>query len=299
MPKFFKLPRTTAVALISLVMLVPGPRVWGHADLIEQIRALTAQIAAEPTNAALLLRRADLHRRHEEFAEAHADVDAAGKLQPDLADVWFMRAKVLWDEGKPAGTLDQLERVLRKEPAFAEGLAFRGRCRARQEQFAGAIADFSAAIKLYPDPSPDLWLERARAQAASGDLAAAVAGLDQGMQRLGPIPSLEMPAVEYELQRTNISGALVRMDRIIARYPVKEPWLASRGELLEQAGRFAEAREAFQQVLSGIEGYAPARRGLVATTRLETRAREGVARLEAKLSPAATAQTSPPMNRVR
>jgi tetratricopeptide (TPR) repeat protein len=163
----------------------------------------------------------------------------------------------------------------------------RARCRVLLKESPAAVEDFSAAIAKLPAPMPDLILERARLQAALGRLDDAVAGIDEGLRRLGEIPSLQLPAIEYERQRGDFTGALARVDRLVARYPRKEPWLALQAEVLEQADRLAEARATFREVIAGIEAYAPVRRQLDLIRQLESRARDGLARVEARLKPLA------------
>jgi hypothetical protein len=65
------------------------------------------------------------------------------------------------------------------------------------------------------------------------------------------------------------------VDRLVARYPVKEPWLTLRAEILEQAGRITEAAAAFDAVLAGIAAYPATRRQLDLTRQLEARATAG------------------------
>jgi len=140
------------------------------------------------------------------------------------------------------------------------------------------------ALKQIPKPSPDLFLERARTQAALGRLGEAVAGLDEGLARLGDLASLQLAALEYERQQAKFNVALARADKLIARSAVKETWRALRGEVLEQAGRLTEAREVFEQALAGIAEYPPARRGREMTLQLEQRLRAGLSRIERRIA---------------
>jgi predicted Zn-dependent protease len=109
--------------------------------------------------------------------------------------------------------------------------------------------------------------------------------LDEGIARVGALPALELRAIEIERQRKTFVAAIERVDRIVARYPVKEPSLTLRGEILEQAGRIEEAHPTFQKVLDGIETYPDFRRTLDMTKQLETRARAGKTRTQSKILP--------------
>ena len=104
------------------------------------------------------------------------------------------------------------------------------------------------------------------------------------MTRIGEVPALQLVAIEYERQRADFAAALARVGKISAQQPVKEPWLVLRGEILTQAGQLTESKAAFQQALDGIGKYSAARRGLDQTTQLQTRAHEGLARVETRLA---------------
>jgi tetratricopeptide (TPR) repeat protein len=113
-----------------------------------------------------------------------------------------------------------------------------------------------------------------------GSLDEAVAGLDDAMRLLGAIPSLELAAIDYERRQQHFEGALGRLAGMIRRYPLKEPWLALRGELLEEAGRYSEAEAAYGEVVQGLEKYPPHRRNVLLNKELSERAREGLRRVK-------------------
>ena len=271
------------LGVLALLVLPAGvEKLFAHEDLLAQIAVVNAELAVAPTNASLFLRRAELQRLHAEFATALADVAAAEKIRPDWPAAELLRAKIFWDEGKFPAALERVEKVLTPAPQFAEALVLRGQCRVKLGQVCG-LEDFSAALKLYPDPSPDLFLERARAQAAFGKIPEAISGLDEGIARLGNVPALELAAMEYERSLANFDSALARVDKIVARYPIKEPWLALRGEILEQAGRTVAARETFQKILTGLETDSPLRRNSDYAQQLAARVRDGLQRVTAKI----------------
>ena len=280
-PTLFTAPRP-AIALLVLAAWLRPVAASAHPGLDEGIARLSAQISAQSDGASLYLQRADLHRQHAEFDAALADLADVARLKPGATSVLLARARVFSDAGQTTNALRVADEFLAVESNNPEGFVLRARCRFKLNQAGGAVEDFTAAIAKASPPEPDLYLERARAQAALGQIPGAVKGLDEGVTRLGEVPALQMAAIEYERQRAAFTNALARVDKLLAGAPVKEPWLVLRGEILAQSGRLDEARAAFQRVFDGIENYPPARRNLELTRRLETRTRENLARIQAR-----------------
>jgi predicted negative regulator of RcsB-dependent stress response len=168
-----------------------------------------------------------------------------------------------------------LDRFLSQQPNHFEGLTTRARVLAKLGSTADAIKDFTGAIGQSPEP--ELYLERAETTVRDGKrLDEALSGLDEGIKRLGPIVTLQLPAIELELRRQKYEGALSRLDLIAAQSERKETWLVRRGEILRLAGRDEEARAAFNAALVAIESLPPWRRQSKAVTALQVRARSAL-----------------------
>jgi tetratricopeptide (TPR) repeat protein len=271
----FPLVSAVAVSLLSsLALLGSVASVQAHPELSEQIDRLSAEMRRLGPSPERLRERAELHRRHGEFTAALADLDAAAQLGAADA-VRLDRARVLCDAGRLVEALPEIERTLAATNPPPEAWVLRARCRAASGEMAGAIADYTTAIERLPHPGPDLYLARARLQAAQGNFSEAVRGLDEGVGTNDIASPLLLTAVEYDRQRGAFDAALQRVDRLVARYPVKEPWLTLRAEILEQAGRITEAAAAFDAVLAGIAAYPATRRQLDLTRQLEARATAG------------------------
>ena len=280
----FAQPKPPLLATAILVLLAQLASAHAHPGLDDHIAQVTAQLAAQPKDTGLLLQRADLHRQHGQYDAALADLNTAAHLKPDATIVTLAQARVFNDAGQITNALMAAQQFLAVEPRHPEALVIRARCEFKLNQVTLAIADYSLALASPKTSEPDLWLERARAQAALGQLAKAAGGLDEGMARLGDIPTLQLAAIEYDRQRADFAAALGRVDKLAAKSPVKEPWLILRGEILAQAGRLAEAKEIFQQTLAGIEKYPPAKHELEQTIQLQARTREALVRVEARLA---------------
>lgn len=224
-----------------------------HGPLHEQIESATKAIGAEPGNGALYVRRAELRRLHAEFADAREDLARAERAKAPAAEVGLARARLLMDMGDNAGAEKAADAALRAEPGLEMGYLARAQARSLQANREGAAADYAETIRRSRAPEPDYYLSWARALAAMGKHAEAIAAIDAGTGRLGRIAALEQWALELEQSRGNWDGALRRLEVLAAQTPRKEVWLTQKGEILQAAGRRAAAREAFAAARAALE----------------------------------------------
>jgi tetratricopeptide (TPR) repeat protein len=241
-----------------------------HGDLYERIAHLTQKITHDPRNAALHLQRGEIHRRHRAWGAAQRDYDRAAQLDPTLTDVDLARGKLLLAARRPQAARTALDRFLRQRPDHPEALLARARTFVKLRQPAAAARDFTQVIDRVADPAPDLYLERAQAQVATGPatLADAVRGLDEGIARLGSLVTLQQQASELEIRLHRYAQALQRLDQLAAQAQRKETWLARKGDVLVRAGRTDEARQAFTDALAAIDALPPSHRHHPATRKL-------------------------------
>jgi tetratricopeptide (TPR) repeat protein len=270
------------VALIVGVVL--GARVaLAHPEIDWQIRELTKRLAEDPGNTELLLRRGELHRVHADPVAAEADFRLARTVDPELHVVDYHLARLRLDAGRPAEAETLLSRLLERLPDHAPSLVERARARDALGRPLEAAADWERAIAVDPRSGPDHYLGLASALLAAGPehRPRAIERLDQGLARLGEPVSLALRAIEIELEAGRTDAAVARIEKIAARSARKEPWLVRRAEILEQAGRRADARASYAQALQAIDALPPFRRTTPAVGRLREQALAAVARLDA------------------
>ena len=154
------------VVALSAPAFVPMAR--GHAELLLQIEEATREIEKDPKNHELYLKRGELRRQHVEWDLAHADYDQAMALAPDLAVVDLLRGRLYLDSGWPLSALACVNRFVAIHPKHAEGQIVRARIRARLGMRLSAAQDYTGAIRMSPEPGPDLFIERAQVLAAAG-----------------------------------------------------------------------------------------------------------------------------------
>ncbi len=243
-----------------LAVLILPTTSFAHGDSHERITALTAQIVSHPELVELLLQRAELHRQHGEYGLALADCQTAEKMDTKLIAVQYYRGKILFDAGFFAESRASLDRFLAVQRTHSEAFLVRARGSVKLKELERAAADFSSAIQFAPAAEPDYFVERAQALEAAGKIETALSGLDEGIAKLGPIVSLQLPAVDLDLKLARYDEALKRIDLLAAQSSRKEPWLLQRAKILEKSGRTEEARMAYANAGVAINGL-PARLG--------------------------------------
>jgi tetratricopeptide (TPR) repeat protein len=247
-------------ALVALAVLLPG-RVAAHAplDILEDTSA--EAVRQHPDDPDVHFRRALVHQLAEEWEAALAAVAHAEGRGADPDAVAAARGRILLAAGRPALAKREFARVLTHQPARWAVVFERGRTALALGRPGAAARDFGRALRGLAEPTPDHVLAWRDALLAAGRRAEAVRALDEGMDRVGQVPSLELAALDLEIGLDRLEAALLRIDRMLARNPDNPAWIARRGELLARAGRVAEAHAAFRQALVLIETRPRHRRG--------------------------------------
>ena len=263
----------TAVVLVLGVISA-----WAHGDLHLQILEVTKEIEKQPKNADLYMRRAEMHRAHYDWDLAQADYDYAFALDSKIPVIDLARARMFLEANWPLSCKTAVDRFLVKNPENWEGRMIRARALAKLNHGLEAAEDFTKAIAKSPDGRPELFLERAQALASAGKdhVDDAIKGLDEGIQNMGPLVTLQLYAMDLESENGRYDAALKRVDSVMAKAPRKETWLERRGNILRQAGKPEEAKKAYQSALDAMKTLPPGRRNVPAMVDLEKRLRTNI-----------------------
>jgi tetratricopeptide (TPR) repeat protein len=224
-----------------------------HGDLDIRIAAATQQIAQDTNNGSLYLQRAELHREHKDWAAAMTDYDRAASLDPKIPTVEFYRGRMLGDAGRYDDAIKVLDQYLARRPDDGAGFIERARIRSRKGDHRAAVTDFTRGLDLVSEPQPEYFLERSQALVVLGETNRALAGLDEGIKKLGPVVTLQVYAMDLELAGKKLDAAVARLNTIIPQAARKESWLARRGEIELEIGRLAQARESFEAALRAMD----------------------------------------------
>lgn len=256
---------------LVILLCCSTPHVLAHADIDERIAIVDAEIAHSPNDADLFLKRADLHRLHEEMAAALADYRQAEALDPASHRADFGRGQLYLASGDPVAALASLDRYLSVTADNADAWLTRARALVAAGRHREAVADYERAIALHARVVPEYYIERADAQIAADDghVDAALAGLDQALEVLGPVFTLQDKAIGLEIVRRRYDHALARLDTLPDTLRSTPAFLLRRGELLELAGRYDAAQAMYREALDKLDALPGQRRATRAQRELE------------------------------
>jgi len=283
--------RLAAAALAGWIALGPVADARAHSELHDRIEEATAEITRSPGDAELRLKRAELLRRHEDWDAALADYDAAARLAPDHPELAFLRGRALVQAGRPADARAPLAAFAEAHPDDPRAHLWHSRALAGAGEIEAAAAAISRTIALLDRPLPELYLERAKLLASLPDgTDRAIASLDEGVERIGPLVSLVEHVADLEATRKRPAAALSWLDRLPDAVRETPKWLARRATHLRALGRVEEADATDCRALERLRALPDARRNAEANRILEA----ALAGRGAECDGASGARRSPP-----
>lgn len=280
----------TTVGVLLVLSAAPAP---GHGGFHERLAQLAVALEKSPNDPALHFELADLNGQHGDWQMSLLNLDRVEELAPGKFQTSLLRGQAWLTGGQPGKAKTALDALLAGQPEHARGRLLRARAARRLGDVAGSLADYREALRRTPTPDPDLLQETADALAAAGFAEEAVQVLAAGIEKLGPIPSLALRAMEVEIATKNFDAALTRVEALRKSAPRPEPWMARRASVLAQAGRIEESRAAWQALVAHLEALPNLERGSHAMSKLAEDARQALASL-ASLQPSAPLPPTPP-----
>ena len=249
-----------SAVVLGGTLLLGARQAEGHAGLDVLEPAIADKVARNPSDPTVRLEQAEVFEVAGQWDQALAALDRAAALGADADQVSGLRGRILLAAGRTADAKQELDALIRRRPDAPGPYYQRGLALLRLGRPADAAPDFEKAVNDLPRPTPEDVFTWRDALLAAGKPADAVRALDRGMLRVGNVSSLELAAVDLEVQLGRHRDALARLDRLIAQNPHNPAWIARRGELLERTGAHREARAAYTRALAMIEARPAARR---------------------------------------
>lgn len=225
----------------------------GHPGIHEQEAVADQAITEHPDDPEAHLTRGKLHHELEQWDAALAAFHRGRTLGARLDRVAILEGNTFLAAGWPRTARERYEEALRAAPDSAEAHIGRARTSMRLGRPGEADPDFAAAFAHLDRVAPALVLERRAALLAAGKPEDALRLLDARIERDGAIPSLQLAAVDLAVAAKRYDDALRRMDDLLRQGPGHPLWATRRAEILEAAGRGAEAHAAYADALSFVQ----------------------------------------------
>jgi len=270
-----------SLAGLLLALAIGAAPVAADEPLGTTLARLDREIAAAPRDAMLWARRAEIERLIGRYESSLRSLERAAELGLDATLAGRERGATLLAAGRVVDAEAALRVARDAAPNDVGVLLAHARALARLGRSGDAADGYDRIVALAPRSNPDVYLERIHARAASGpdSVDAALAAVGDALGALGPVPAFEQAGLDLELRSGRIDAALARLDRMTNASPADAGLRLRRAEILERAGRIAEAGDAYRTVLSAVGDMPPARRTTPAAIRIEADARDGVARI--------------------
>lgn len=249
------------VVLSGLVLImVWAPAAWAHPELAAVQGAVDEALVANPDDAKLLMRQGRLREEARDWDGALVSFAHALGHGADADVVAAARAHVFLAAGFPRMAKLEYDALLAKRPDAYDLLFERGRAQLAIGQLEAADADWTRAIAHLAQPRPEHVIAHTQAWRAAGKPAEALRALEAGMARTGPLPALQLTAIDLDLEQQRFDSALARLDTLLKQTPTNEAWIAKRADILQRAGRTDEARAERARALQQIEARPQQRR---------------------------------------
>ena len=216
----------------------------------DELAALNARIAASPTDVDLLLQRAELRLREAEPEAALADLRLVEAIRPADPRLSLLRGWLDFERGADERAVVELETYVARTGGTVFAHALLGRLHERNDRLAEAVASYDDALVHGDDV--DVYLRRGRLLAVMGRLDRAAAGYEAGLAATGAV-ALRVALVELETRRGRYDRALALVEDGERRAGNDGRWLLRRADVLEAAGRSAEAQRVRRSALAEAE----------------------------------------------
>ncbi len=262
---------TLCVLVLVLVCAAASPRAQAHSEISVRLSNVDKRFADRPSDVGLLLKRAQLYRAHGRWTAALQDYQRLRQLAPDLPENDFYLGRAWLETGHPALALPLLDRFLKTDSMHARALIVRARAAQQLNNSLAAADDLARALKHLADPTPELYLRRAKllVDEGPGYVEDGLRALDEGIARFGPLVTLVEFAVAVETDRRHYAAALRRIETLPARLQDSPRWLARRGDVQTKARRFAAAGDSYTTALAAMAALPRQRRQVKAMAKLE------------------------------
>lgn len=247
----WKLKEWSQVLVIAWLVIFSAAAATAHEDTLIQIERLTLELETSTDPAPLLFQRGRHYFEHANYSSAIQDYTDALTADPTRLEPLIFRGLAQHRFGLSKEGLNDVNRFVESATPYYLAFAVRSEIRAGLGDLKGAVADLSEANKLRP--LPEQYVMQSRLALELGDDAGAMAALEEGIKTLHSPVALVLGLVDLAAELGFYDKALAQIDTLDATGIGKERWRILRGDVLERAGRSAEAHDAYEEALTLLE----------------------------------------------
>jgi len=233
---------------------------WSHGDLHDQIHDVSTKLHHDMHNAALYLKRGQLYLKDETPNEAIRDFRKALDLDSELMVAHYHLAQALLTIGES----DTAERHARLFIAslgqmtyggLSRGYGLLGRIYQERNDPINAAEAYEKSLQNNMQPRPFSYLRVAEAYVQSGQQyhQQALNILDKGIDKLGPIVTLQEAAIELELLFEHYDAALTRVRTLRTQGLHEANIHFKQASIMSKAQRLEEAQAHYKMALTEID----------------------------------------------
>ena len=223
-----------------------------------RIARLTERIAVSPSDVDALAERADLLLQEDRLEDATADLRLLEALAPDDPRMLLLRGLVAYERGDVDRAEVDLEAWIFRTGGALVPCRLLGTIYERSDREEEALRMYDAALAFGDDV--DVHLAKGRLLEGLGRHAEAASSYEAALAGGAPSAALRARLIDVERRLGRHDRALAHVDAALREARLDTRWLLRRAEILDDAGRSAEARRARLAALGEAERLVGVRR---------------------------------------
>lgn len=247
-----KIPANWLMAALALA----GAALSAHPSPEHQLDELEAHLRENSGDAAMRISYATQLRKMNRFDEAEKALNTAELLSPGLPAAKLERAQIAYYRNNEVDVAESLAKALVNEhPRFAEGWDFLAQLQRKSDQPGEAIDSYRRYLALTTEYRAGDFTDLAALLSnrnEPGDKDEAIQVLDQGISKVGDLTGIHLMAADLEVSLQRYEAAARRFDKLAARFRPRPDWAKRKGDIYLEAGRYAEASNAYDSAIAMI-----------------------------------------------
>jgi len=168
----------------------------------------------EPESAAALVQRGEVFLKARQYARAHADFEAALRLDADYAPAWSERGRAFYLQGDDDGAARDCGRAIELDPKLAAAYTWRAAALSRKGEQRKAVADCDTALAADPQ-SAMVYAVRGNAFRLLGDLVKAQKDCDDAVWSDRQLPWAYLYRGQVYAQKGDLELAITDYSRAL------------------------------------------------------------------------------------